>query len=93
MIMRALRPVVTSAGMQGPLERYGEPVQQMLDSAATGAAKLVARKLLDTLRQEAVAFEDEQRALHAPAPSPLMSVELEDHSDGTTADTTLSLQS
>lgn len=88
--MRALRPVATSAGMQGPLERAGEPVQQMLNSAATGAAKLVARKLLDTLRREAVVFEDEQRALHARAPSPLMSAQLESHLNGTTADTTLS---
>ena len=63
---------------QGQLERYAEPVQQMLDSAATGAAKLVARKLLDTLKREAVAFEDKQRADHAPAPSPLMSADLEE---------------
>ena len=75
--------------MQGPLERYGEPGQQMLNSAATGAAKLVARKLLDTLRREALAFEKEQRALHAPASSPLMSAELEEHLNITTADSTL----
>ena len=64
-------------------------MQQMLNSAATGAAKLVARKLLDTLRREALAFEDEQRALHAPAPSPLMSAELEEHLNITTAYITL----
>ncbi|CAK0783338.1 hypothetical protein CVIRNUC_006537 [Coccomyxa viridis] len=84
--------VLTSSPLAhlGPLEPSGEPVQQMLNSAATGAAKLVARKLLDTLRREAVVFEDEQRALHAPAHSPLMSAELESHLNGTTADTTLS---
>ena len=65
-------------------------MQQMLNSAATGAAKLVARKLLDTLRREAVALEDEQRAIQAPAPSPFMSAELERHLNGTTADLTLS---
>ena len=76
--------------MQGHLQRYAEPAQQMLKSAATGAAKLVARKLLDTLKREAVAFEDEQRTLHTPAPSLLMSAELEEHLNGTIATNTLS---
>ena len=46
------------------------PVQEMLSSASTWSAKVVARKFLDTLKREAVVFGDEQKAPYAPAPSP-----------------------
>ena len=45
----------------------------MLHSASTEAAKVIARKLLDTLKREAVAFEESQSALKGgpgPAPAP-----------------------
>lgn len=62
--------------VQENLEQQSERVQEMLGSAFTGAAKVVARKLLDTLKREAVAFEDEQRAQYlAPAPSPSAALE------------------
>ena len=59
--------------LQEEVEQQSEIVQEMLHSASTGAAKVIARKLLDTLKREAVAFEDLQTAQKAAigqAPSP-----------------------
>ena len=44
--------------LQKEVEQQSETVQRMLHSASTGAAKVVARKTLDTLKREAVAFEE-----------------------------------
>ncbi len=55
---------------QKEVEQQSETVQRMLHSASTGAAKVVARKLLDTLKREAVAFEESLKGGPGPAPSP-----------------------
>ena len=59
-----------SLALQDGWDMHSGLVQEILGSASTGAAKVVARKFLDTLKREAVVFEDEQKALYAPAPSP-----------------------
>ena len=74
--------------MQKDLQQQSETVQNMLNSASTGAAKVVARKLLDTLKREAVAFEDAQKAHPGPAPSPSAEVAEEAQSFNSTSDVT-----
>ena len=56
--------------LQKEVEQQSETVQRMLHSASTGAAKVVARKTLDTLKREAVALEELLKGGPGPAPSP-----------------------
>jgi len=74
--------------MQKDLQQQSEIVQDMLNSASTGAAKVVARKLLDTLKREAVAFEDAQKSHPGPAPSPSAEVMEEGQPSNSTSDVT-----
>ena len=71
--VRHAAPKAPVLWLQKELEQQSETVQRMLHSASTGAAKVMARKMLDTLKREAVAFEETQRLLKGgpgPAPSP-----------------------
>jgi hypothetical protein len=58
--------------LQGDLEAESAEVRAMLSSAGTGAARVVARKLLDTIVREArdweVELEARKRQAEGPAP-------------------------
>lgn len=58
--------------LQGDLEAESAQVRAMLGSAGTGAARVVARKLLDTIVREArdweVEVEARKRQAEGPAP-------------------------
>lgn len=78
-------PKSVSLQSQKLLEQQSQDVQRMLHSASTGAAKVVARKLLDTLKREAVAFEESQSALKgSPGPAPAASAVIQGLSSNAT---------